>query len=216
MATLTVATPVPITNERISAFPPDLGIQTADGLIQEIADLEKTLKKHSGFLFGIGRTMPAQQIRAYWVRLDFLRTVKMALELGFEPYTPPRNWYAGFLDEKGRRRSPMRTSEFNYFKALIPPAALARYQTALKAKVFDNFVVASPNKEHFQRIVQPVTDPVLVGYIGTQGKPPAIATSQSAYYHLQVKDGVGFLIAMWGIADDLKFAPQEKAPLNHW
>ena len=87
-------------------------------------------------------------------RLEWERTVEAprdickALDLGFDPATPPRNWASGQLVQ---------------YVAPIP--ADVREKIDLAEPIFgrNRILIYDPNKEHFQR--PKVVDPIVLGFI---------------------------------------------------
>lgn len=101
------------------------------------------------------------------------------------------------------------------FKAPIPAQVLPRYQKARDTKLFERFLIASPNFDLFEqtRTSTLFADPVLVGYTRENANQPVSFTAKNGR-RIQWKDnrgadiinGVGFLIAHWDLAKDRRAA----------
>lgn len=160
--------------------------------------------------------MPRHQLEIYRQRIEQLESeieeagrLEEALRYGYQPYTPPADWYVGAVDEKD---ITSKTEIDLIFRAPMPKEAIEKYQEARKRKLFSLFLVAAPDRSLFRRI-QPsaptslYVDPVLIGYIPTQEASYVSSprTNQGKIAPGIVTEGLnGFLIAYWDLEKDLK------------
>lgn len=131
-----------------------------------------------------------------------LNRIRMVLNLGAEPTTPPITWFCGHIEEPKRvkvrtswgtdRRYPEETWDARrpysratlVFGSAIPAEALQRY--AATKPYIDDARIYSPREEDFEKKFNPVPrDPVLIGKISFLGKDEF------------------FEIARWDIDEDL-------------
>ena len=138
------------------------GMTEAVQMQSERVSLEASLKKHRS-------TMGLTQLRIHQDRIATIDSelrkwgkVTEIIRRGFDPYTPPKNWFGGHVDRE--KASPGEL----VFSAPIPDRIQARYQAAKRTGLFDLFMVFSPKREHFTQVAPLRIDPVLVGYLGQE------------------------------------------------
>lgn len=141
---------------------------------------------------------------------DLERILKIT-EAGFDPFRPPSNWYAGFLQKP---RWVSSGSAYNIYSRAMPQFAIDAMKRAKDLNVFDNFTVHSPDSTAFQKIMPMprVVDPILVGWVG---QPETFGAGSAGH---RWGEAQGFMIAQWDLAKDLAFselllaAPKEYLP----
>jgi hypothetical protein len=142
-----------------------------------------------------------------------LHKVAAVVRLGFEPYTPPAEWWCGFVEPDrfvDWALTPENTGDpdmnpLEYvFQAPIPPTPLREYLAAKRTGLFDQFLVVSPDRKHFRQISPSDADPVIVGYVSTSG-PVHFGWKEEAP-HLDVRKGTGFWITGWNLREDRETA----------
>jgi hypothetical protein len=212
-------------------------------LKQELEELEDTLRQRKGLLKPFGLSIPETQVNTLTVRaanirgrLRVLLRVAKAIYMGYEPYTPPTNWYAGFVEPGDRvRYSAMNKFKKNPdthlnegtrglswgFSAPMPKAALVSYKRARKSGLFACFIGCAPSRDLFSDIIPSLNeDPVVISYIATQGdnnlrfgqpfKEVYLSehnwTDTEVQPGLIVEGGVGFLVHAWGHKEDRRAA----------
>lgn len=95
------------------------------------------------------------------------------------------------------------------FKAPIPPPVLAKYRQARDTRLFERFVVASPDFELFKETASLFSEPILVGYTRENANrqvlfqpPRGLGGQTEERPGAVVTNGIGFLIASWDLAKD--------------
>ena len=145
-----------------------------------------------------------------------------ALALDYEQYTIPEGFYVAEIGTNFWQRLISREPVNDIrFRAPIPEEARTRYNRAREQRLFSRFVAASPDYENFTRASGLkdllLRDPVILGYV------PENASRQIVFRYREhqlarfmwwqqgqrldhpgarVDNGVGFLIARWGLAED--------------
>ena len=182
---------------------------------------------------------PRQQRDIYRNRVRELRAtadsalrIIVALKRGYQPYTIPPSWYAGYVEAPPREswalassltpRNMATYSSMAYqpilyvFGRPLPPDVLAKYVPLKKEGLFDAMLVAAPNPDYFVRPQRNASgslfvEPVLVGYIATgdfrgdgYNMGLCFARSSKTVPHIRMAGGIGFLIAHWDLEDDLQ------------
>lgn len=191
----------------IPRLPASFGVTTVVGIREELAILQETLRERGGSLFGIGTQMPQGQKEAYKTRIRVLERVLGALELGYTPYSVPKNFWAGRLNPDDWSGLQL------VFRAPMPREVLEKYKKAKRTKLFDCFVVASPDETLFREAPSMFCEPVLVGFVGSNmylylSHPEGQRANGSSQRTtgLITNGGTGFLIAMWDLEKDRKAA----------
>lgn len=142
----------------------------------------------------------------------YARKCLAALEAGFDPYTPPRNWMMGFLSKPPRGVWPEGT-DWNLYTRALPGRVIEAHSRAtdlhlevgmtksglfakavgIKEPIFKAITIHSADPSVFETVheARPVAlDPVMVGWVGN--------------VPLRRQGGQdGFLIASWDIQTDL-------------
>ncbi len=192
----------------------------------EINQLKEEIARSRTGLFKRS-SIPADQLRVYQDRIANLNVevrgieaTQKARDLAFQPYTPPCDWFVGLADPErvfdieGRRRLQ---DVALYFNAPIPTEVLKKWQEAKKLNIFDEFLIAGPDRNLFthiprQRPVSLWVDPVLIGCIGM--KPNASVSSLYRQWGgdaTRIGPGIliegfsTFLVAYWDLEKDLEF-----------
>ncbi len=202
-------------------------------LQEELDALKSNLAQRKGFL-GINKQMTSEQIRIHEIRiaeldakLKGLVRVAQAIQGGYEPYHPPSDWYAGFAEDVSdkyrnsfdRRQDPLNEDITIFslsltFATPMPKTTLIKYDKAKRTGVFKTFIVAAPDKSLFVQ-GSLFCEPALIGYIPVErsigfGQPMIIGEYPSREIDIQpglyVQGAVGFLIDMWNLEKDRKFA----------
>jgi len=152
------------------------------------------------------RTVYRDRIRQIEAELEGTSKIISAIETGYEPYTIPETFYAGLVET----RRPWQDSNGIWlrFNAPMPAEVLDKYEEARKSKLFDTFLVASPDRDLFEEISPITVEPFLVGYVKTTPEGVRFSTNPSKKYKFQAFGGVGFLIAHWDLKKDLQFNSQ--------
>ena len=203
---------------------------------REVLALQRELETLEGSLRTFPRIMPwssissgiAQQKRSHEKRISdlriqitALRRIAAAVRLGYDPYTTPKGWWAGFVGEpyewwdkyeNWKETAPALNAVFN---APMPIEVLEKYKNAEKSGLFDHFVVVSPNPVLFQTRPAPLyCDPFLLGFIGTDSSKPEFRLgtveqdNEKRNYRLsatpcfRVENVVGLEIAHWNLEED--------------
>jgi hypothetical protein len=193
-----------------------------ESLLTEQTAMQQVVSQPEGFLGMVQRLWPFSAYRRAVDRLEELDAelegldkVTRALLLGYEPYQPPRSWWAGWMQRQpsaanritvdGQTGVDIRLS----FRATLPAPVREKYQDAQATGLFQEFVVAAPDRELFEEIRSPKQDPVLIGYVKTEATPLKILhpTEGPSWYRritpgVLVEGGCGFLIAAWDYAGD--------------
>jgi len=92
--------------------------------------------------------LTSDQIREWERTIDALLTVTRALDAGFDPITPPKNWASGLLIQ---------------YIAPIPQHVREAIDKAEDIFGRHRILIYDPNEEHFQRPRK--TDPMAVGFV---------------------------------------------------
>ncbi len=100
------------------------------------------------------------------------------------------------------------------FNAPVPAEVLTKYQKARDTKLFEKFLVASPDRELFREVPRTLfIEPVLVGYIPEKtnqsviigrNQQEVVKSRWQTNPGVDVRNGVGFLIAHWDLQKDRK------------
>lgn len=181
-------------------------------LQEELDTLISTLSERGGGLFGLGRSMPKEQVAVYRSRiadikaqLQGLINVAEAIRLGYEPYTPPGSWWIGYLD------SPPTIPLFDdrllrtVFQAPIPSEVLEKQRRAKATGLFHKrYVVAAPERSLFHSVIGLRWDPALIGFVPVERN--AVILEGHGKPGMTMRNGASFLIAMWGQEKDRKSA----------
>lgn len=125
----------------------------------------------------------------------------LALSCGYQPYHFPDGWFAGSLNRsqggvRRREGSEIRESQFN---SSLPLLVIEKVVEARNIGCFDYFVVAAPDERVFSE--PRVVDPIVAGLIRTGG-PMSVTMDTSSDPTIDLRGGVAFLIAMWGLKED--------------
>jgi hypothetical protein len=215
--------------KELSAQLPDyLKIRLANSstLRNEREQVQVKLNSYSGIVGAIARVMPFGGYYTSRNRLDEvddelkgLEKVVRALQLGYEPYTPPENWWIGVpeREHEGRIQSTVDVKtdvDLRLFFGLgLPLPVREQYRVARRSGLFSQFVVAAPHRELFED--QPIlrADPVLIGYVRTEAAPLKVfhtLDEQSRRHRINpgvsVRGGCGFKIAAWDYREDRRRA----------
>jgi len=86
------------------------------------------------------------------------------------------------------------------FKGIIPVWALKRYQEAKAQEIFDEIIIAAPQREAFTQWGAKA-DPVMVGVIG--GKAKFDENGQATISSAGLDKAILFEIASWNVAEDI-------------
>lgn len=152
------------------------------------------------------KTVYRDRIRQIEAELEGASKIISAIEAGYEPYTVPKNFYAGLVAKRRLWQDP--NGIWLRFNAPMPEEVLDKYEDAKKSKLFDTYLVASPNRDLFVQISTLTCEPFLVGYVRTTPRDVTFSTNTIKEYNFQAFGGVGFLIAHWDLEKDLRFNPQ--------
>lgn len=194
-------------------------------LVANRADLKaRKIKIHEG------------QQQAYEARMADLAAkvegawrVTEAIKLGYDPYSVPNTFYAGTLSRK--EAWAMRGSWFDrgqgnnvskFFNAPMPVEVLEKLHEAQERQLFSRFIVASADKSLFTELPAPLfVEPVLVGFITTDRRGLNLRQNDNIAETaglnpkpykinpgLEVRNGIGFLVAHWDLSKDLQFNTQ--------
>lgn len=197
-------------------------------LQEEYDTLVSTLRERGGFRGLVGRKMPRIQydncrarIREIEFQVRALCNVATAIRMGYEPYSVPTDWHAGYaerpkgsfddwgIDTWRTTSEPLRRT----FRAPMPPDVLDEYRRAKLSGLFTHFIVAAPDPTLFEVPSSMFCDPVLIGYIpqevagmrfGTPLRWERLRSFEQPGLH--VRNGVGFLISMWDLEKDREVA----------
>jgi len=180
---------------------------------------------------------PGQQ-EAYAARIAELEAkingawkVTEAIKRGYEPYTVPNTLYVGTMSRKEAiemrgdwaDRAERGNNISSFFNAPMPVEVLEKLYEAQKSMLFGRFVVASADKSLFTELPAPLfVEPVLVGFIETGNRGLVLRQNDNIVKTsgpsreplrispgLAVQRGVGFLIAHWDLARDLRQNPNQ-------
>lgn len=152
------------------------------------------------------RTVYRDRIRQIEAELEGASKIISAIEAGYEPYTVPKNFYAGLVAACRPWQNP--NGIRLQFNAPMPKEVLDKYETAKKSKLFDTFLVVSPDRELFTQISTLNVEPFLVGYVKTVTEGVRFDQGVFTSPELKVTGGVGFLITHWDLQKDLQFNSQ--------
>lgn len=191
--------------EAVAKLPANIGGRAED-LAAEYASLKETVKKFGGGIFGIGRKMPQEQVRVHRQRLLLLEKIFRAIQLGYEPYHPPSNWYVGWFTWREERLVWSNIRLFSH--SPVPPRAILKYARAKKTGLFSAFLVAAPDRSLFNETRIIFSDPVLIGFVrGSQAIDLEARVDGGVQKPgLTVTHGAGFLVDMWNLEKDRRTA----------
>lgn len=172
---------------------------------QELVSTQKRIKLPWG-----QKEVYRDRIRQIETQLLCARKVIEAVRLGYEPYTIPDNFYVGLINERDMGRGVVIGL---IFQAPMPAKIIDQYTGAQRTKLFDNFLVASPDRSIFRQVSSLACEPVLVGFV--RMIPERILFFQKFIGYedgatrrfapgVKVNGGIGFLIAHWDLAKDRK------------
>lgn len=203
----------------------------------ELDTLRKTLRDQAGGLFGLGRRMSSTQVDVYRTRVRDLEAqlahmidMAHAIRLGYEPYKVPGKWYAGYAEvdsntvwtHAASRVDPQGSNPGSdtlqwQFSAPMPAPVLEKFRKAKKTGLFDQFIVAAPDRSLFRQVQSMFCEPSLIGYIASGrghvrfGQPYKRNNADGRWTTevqpgLHIEGGAGFLIAMWDLEKDRRAA----------
>lgn len=183
-------------------------VAAADLLVQERTDIETALKE-------LGQRIPAVQRAIYKARLSEIpkqlerrRRIAEIVASGYDPYTIPPTFMVGFVEPPTAANLTRLGKRTAYvFNASIPHMQLRKYLEAKDSGLFDQIVVASSDQALFRRVsvkgppYGSYVDPFIVGFVSLSevyGRDFTFGVMGS-----DVVGGAGFLIAHWGLADEI-------------
>lgn len=191
-------------------------------LIREREEIRKNFSGLRGFRVPrTQRKIQHERLAVVGRELAGIEKVKHAIDMGYQPYAIPRNWYAGILDniprvgwEKDEREpDPFKKNSIRlYFSTPMPADAIGKLHDAKRSGMFDGFLVGAPDRKLFQeRDEEPelrsmMVDPVLVGYVIHDSGQAWIDANGMHGGSFRVEGMQGFLIAHWDLAKDLEFS----------
>lgn len=88
--------------------------------------------------------------RQWRTTLEGLRTIARALDAGFDPYTPPADWFSGVM---ARYNGP------------IPSEVRAKIDIAVPIFGANRILIHDPRAERFQKVL----DPIATGHVDLEG-----------------------------------------------
>ena len=211
-----------VQQEVVPRLPDHLQVRFGDvlQLQEELEILENGLKR-------LGWRAPGQQKSVYRERIGVIKTqiaglqkAAAAVRQGYEPYTPPKKWYGGFLHRAPYSSGPYvqnpTTALDLTFSTPIPLQVLAQYKEAVATRLFDEFLVVSPDPDHFEGPRSLFCEPALVGYVGTEAEPIRFRRHWrqneqgnrwiSNVPRFSVQNGTSLLIAAWDLSRDREAA----------
>jgi hypothetical protein len=188
-------------------------------LLQEKLGQYGWIKRQLLKMMSFGPDQFTRRIEELSAQLKGLDKVIRALELGYEPYTPPNTWWVG-LPERERVRYGWTTIDGRtgadlrlFFRAGVPPDVREKYRRAEMTGLFTQFVIAAPDRELFENQPRLRTDPVLIGYVKTDLTSLKIFhPAEQQMWNIRIGPGVlveggcGFKIAAWDYGEDRKRA----------
>lgn len=198
-----------------------------DTLRAERDELKRTLESHRR-MFGLWTDLPLEQADIYERRiadldaqLSGISAVKHALKLGYQPYTPPADWFVGSAPATFLRQNKdqVRSQLELVFNTPIPEPALQQWKIARETGLFAIYAIAAPDRSLFtdsiQRVQSVFADPFLIGYIRTDSEP-SIRSTRDRWIGIApgvITEGLfGFMIAFWDLQKDLEFALNREVP----
>ncbi len=223
-----------IPKTEVPFFPDYINVRMRNyqNLREELKILEQTLREKRGNFLGFGQKMSTSQITAHETRIQEIKVqmrglicVGLALKAGYEPYSPPENWYAGyaerpsdpwginFVDTTFTRNGGSARQDGNRqislgFSTPMPVTTIEKFEKAKKSGYFKAFIVAAPDLSLFQQ-GSLFCEPALIGYVQTEtnigfGQPWKI--NSGIQPGLIVNGAVGFKIDLWDLEKDREFS----------
>lgn len=152
--------------------------------------------------------------------LAAINKVKRVVDAGYEPFTPNPHWIMGAatIDDVRRRRYEAENEIIRggialqtrrYFNAPMPPHALLAWKKARDSRLFDLFMVSSPDSNLFNSVrPRPIwtDDPVLIGFVRLNDRAQIFDFLGDSYRPGRTEGVQGFLIAQWDLDKDLALA----------
>jgi len=140
-------------------------------------------------------------------KLDPLYRILQALDAGYEPCTPPEDWYCGIVlpthinlhprwlmfENFPRKayKNPYNLHDVLRFKGMMPAKVIEKWQKAASVFWYPEMRVYSPNEEDFDKATITYKDPILIGRV-----------------YKSYEERLYFRIAQWDLAKDLAFMPK--------
>ncbi len=192
-------------------------------LQEELEILEPGLRRLGWRAPGQQKEVYKGRIRVIKAQIAGLQKVAAAIRQGYEPYTPPEKWHGGFLHQAEvppwsndpTARNPITTLDLT-FSTPIPLQILAKYKGAVATRLFDEFLIVSPDPDHFEGPRSLFCEPALVGYVGTEAEPIRFRRHWrqneqgnrwiSNVPRFSVQNGTSLLIAAWDLSRDREAA----------
>lgn len=150
------------------------------------------------------KVVPSHLIQLLDVRLEPLTKILRAVTAGYEPCTPPKDWYCGIILPPNakvpslpsiewfpRRDDPgTHQKDLLYFKGMMPAKVVQKWNDAIEVFSLRHIRIYSPDREDFTKPEIKFRDPIMIGQVYTQ---------EEQWY---------FRIAQWDLAKDLAFMPK--------
>lgn len=152
------------------------------------------------------RNLPNHLLPMLEEKLDPLTKILQALDAGYEPCTPPEDWYCGIVLPQNINIHPTWLLFENFprkkfknqsnrdvlrFKGMMPANIIEKWQKAAHVFLYPGMRVYSPNEEDFEKATITYKDPILIGRV-----------------YKSYEERLYFRIAQWDLAKDLSFMPK--------